>query len=92
MKQQHIESKAKSQSRQGIQNVFSGTQQAHQSTLPDLRKGPVLFIPLAGHGGSFILGKGPPGSSHSPGAGRGHPPENKADPPREESLRLNQIK
>lgn len=83
---------AKSQNRQGIKEVFSGY---HQSKLrvPSktvLLQSPLLmscigkpeaFSPLAGHGGSFILGKGPPGKSHSPGVARGHPPAEKTDKP-----------
>jgi hypothetical protein len=34
-----------------------------------------------GQGGGFIFGKAPPDQARSPGAGRGHPPENKAGPP-----------
>lgn len=90
-KHQHIESKAKSQIRQDIQNVFSGSNPKHRFTLPGLSNRHVHFIPLAGHGGSFILGKGPPGNSHSPGAGRGHPPEKTTGSPVSESPNTIQI-
>lgn len=85
-KHQHIESRFNSLIRQGVKNAFSGTNQLHQSALSELSKWHVLFIPLAGHDDRFILRKGPPGTSHSPGTGRGHPPENKADPPKDERL------
>ncbi|MFY9153218.1 MAG: hypothetical protein WAO52_14475 [Prolixibacteraceae bacterium] len=100
-KQKTVETKAKSQNRQGIPNAVSGFNQSKtgvksktkvlQSGYLQQGRGELLFLPLAGHDGSFILGKGPPGSSLSPGIGRGHPPENRADPPKEEPLQLNQI-
>lgn len=39
-----------------------------------------------------IQGKAPPGCSRSPGLGRGHPPENKGDPPATKTQHCNEYK
>lgn len=39
-----------------------------------------------------IRGKAPPGCSRSPGLGRGHPPENRGDPPAAKTQHCNEYK
>lgn len=66
-----------SQSLKNILYVWSGIHQdLRNANMKVPENGPALNIFLTQN-----LGKAPPGRSRSPGIGRGHPPENKGDPP-----------
>ena len=89
-KHQHINTKAKSQNRMSIRESSPLLYTSKGDTMHEGNFYPIyepttngMLFPLASEGSqkkSCLLGKAPPGHSHSPGASRGHPPENKAGP------------
>jgi len=92
MKQEkNIETKAESQNGKSIKDVCANQNRLIywiKSHRIDTRITPPWVVTerveVRGMGGrvvDFICGKAPPGSARSPGAARGHPPENKAGPP-----------
>jgi hypothetical protein len=85
-KEKNIETKAKSQNRQGIGDDCAESRLTRNRIIRKVTesKGDLnIFLTLN-------LGKAPPDQARSPGAGRGHPPENKAGPPTDEPPYKNQ--
>lgn len=83
MKQQNnLKTKAESDSQQDLQNVSLGQFKTNNRIVcENMRFQSPLLWRGKGEAFAFTIGKAPPGRSRSPGAARGHPPENKAGPP-----------
>lgn len=81
-KEKNIETKAKSQKPDSIKDALSSQIQTRNRMQFNyaIPQSPLLWRGR-GEAFDFTIGKAPPGSARSPGAARGHPPENKAGPP-----------